>query len=83
MTAADQVECVLSRKTGGEMTPEFEFVIADDVDHEDLVAEITYGNELVCMLTMEQGFDLLQLEIHPRKDCQPWCFAEQEFRIFC
>jgi hypothetical protein len=64
------------------MTPEFEFVIGDDPDHEDLVAEITYGNELVCMLTMEQGFDLLQLEIHPRKDCQPWCFAEQEFEDF-
>ena len=64
------------------MTAAFEFVITDDPDHEDLVAEITHGNELVCMLTMEQGFDSLQLEIHPRKDCQPWCFAEQEFEDF-
>ncbi len=61
------------------MDSEFEFTIGDDPDYEDLVAEITYGNELVCMLTMEQGFDLLQIDIHPRKDCQPWRFDERQF----
>jgi hypothetical protein len=61
------------------MDSDFEVTVGDDPDHEGLVAEITYRNELVCMLTMEQGFDLLKIEIHPRKDCQPWCFDEREF----
>ena len=61
------------------MDSEFQLTICDHPDYEDLIAEITYGNELVCMLTMEQGFDLLQIDIHPRKDCQPWSFDERQF----
>ena len=61
------------------MKPEFTLTIGDDPDHEDLVAEITCRDELVCMITQELGFELLEIEIHPKRDGNPWCFKLLDF----
>ena len=62
------------------MNSELEVTVMDAPDFEDLIAEITYELELVCLLSMERGFDLLEIAIHPRKSGEPWHFEMSKFQ---
>ncbi len=53
--------------------------IGSDQEHEDLVAEVYYDDEFVCMLTQEAGFDLMDVAIYPREDGKPWTFKYEDF----
>jgi hypothetical protein len=66
--------------TGAEMNSELELSVGDDPEFEDLVAEITYENQLVCLLSQERGFDLLEIEIHAQKSGEPWHFEMRKFQ---
>ncbi len=57
----------------------FRCVISGDLDYEDLVADIYYENEFVAMLKQEQGFQNLEIEIHPPKNREYWNFYWSEF----
>ncbi len=61
------------------MDTEFEVQVFSDPDHEDLVAEILCRGDFCAMLTQEQGFDKLRIEIHARPDGKPWDFEFQAF----
>lgn len=53
---------------------EFDISVWDHPDFEDLIAEILYGEEFVCLISQESGFSSLDIEIHPKQDGQPWRF---------
>ena len=57
----------------------FEFSIGSDVDFEDLVADIGFENNLVAMLTQDEGFENLQIRIYPPKNGECWIFRLDEF----
>ena len=57
----------------------FRVDIVGDLDYEDLIADIYYENEFVAMLKQEQGFQNLEIEIHPPKDKKYWNFYWSEF----
>lgn len=58
---------------------DFEVNIGSDEDYEDLIAEVLYQGEFVCLISQETGFDDLNIEIHPRADGQPWEFKLSDF----
>lgn len=58
----------------------FNIVMADDLDYEDLIAEIYYENEFVAMLTQEGGFEHLRILIYPPKLSASWDFPFNEFQ---
>lgn len=61
------------------MTQDFEITVSSDEDYEDLIAEVLYRGEFVCLITQESGFGALDVEIHARADGQPWKFKLAAF----
>ena len=57
----------------------FEFTIGSDVDFEDLIADIGFENNLVAILTQEEGFQNLRINIYPPKNNEFWDFRLDEF----
>ena len=58
---------------------EFTVEVFSDRDHEDLVAEIYYDGEYVCMVSQESGFGTLDLEISMRECDESWLFKFDDF----
>ena len=52
----------------------FEIQIMDDPEHEDLVAEILYEDELCFFVSQEAGFRNMEIEIRARASGLPWRF---------
>jgi hypothetical protein len=57
----------------------FEFTAGSDTDFENLIADIGFENNLVALLTQEDGFDNLRIRIYPPKDKEFWDFRFDEF----
>ncbi len=57
----------------------FRVDIVGDLDYEDLIADIYYENQFVAMLTQENGFENLEIEIHPPQNQKSWVFSFAEF----
>ncbi|MBS0655626.1 MAG: hypothetical protein JSR46_07610 [Verrucomicrobia bacterium] len=57
----------------------FEFSVGSDVDFEDLVADIGFENNLVALLTQEEGFNNIRIRIYPPKDKEYWDFKLDDF----
>jgi hypothetical protein len=55
--------------------PDFEVTVMSDPDYEDLIAEGLYRDEFCFLVSQEQGFDRLEVKIHPRESGQPWSFS--------
>lgn len=53
--------------------------MTDDLDCEDLIAEIYYENEFVALLTQEERFEHLRILIFPPKLTANWDFPLDEF----
>jgi hypothetical protein len=60
------------------MNPSFRIVVGSDPDHEDLVGEIYFDDQIVCVLTQESGIANMDIEIFPRPDGTPWMFKLAE-----
>ncbi len=57
----------------------FEFSVGSDPEFEDLVADIGFNENLVALLTQEQGFDNLRIRLYPPKNLDFWDFRLDEF----
>ena len=49
-----------------------EIKVCSDTDYEELVAEIYLDGEFFGLISEEAGPRLFELEVHPRKDGEPW-----------
>ena len=58
---------------------EFKITVCSDPDHEDLIAEIYFDDEFVGLVSQEQGYESLDLELHPLKSGEPHRFKLKEF----
>ena len=58
------------------MKKDFSTIIGSDIDLEELYAEIQYKNEAVVVLTQEEGFDNLKVQLCTQKNGK-----EQEFYL--
>ncbi|MGA8163395.1 MAG: hypothetical protein WB791_00025 [Waddliaceae bacterium] len=57
----------------------FNFSVGSDFDYEDLIADIGYDNQLVALLTQEEGFENMKIKIYPPRDGDCWNFRLDEF----
>lgn len=57
----------------------FEFSVGSDVDFEDLVADIGFDDNIVALLSQEEGFENLRIRIYPPKVGGFWDFRFDEF----
>jgi hypothetical protein len=64
------------------MRTEFYIDVGSDPQFEELAAEIYCGEDpqkdFVGIVSQESGFDSLDIEIHPRRDGEPWRFKLSE-----
>ncbi len=58
----------------------FELSVGGDIDFKDLVADIGFENNLVALLTQEEGFENLRIRIYPPKDGEFWDFRFDQFQ---
>ncbi len=49
-----------------------EIKVRSDVDYEELIAEIYFDGEFFGLVSEEAGPRVFELEVHPRKDGNPW-----------
>ena len=56
------------------MNSDFEIDVGSDPNYEDLVADISYKGTFLALLSQEEGFESLDVEIHTREDGRPWRF---------
>jgi len=57
----------------------FEFSVGSDLDYENLIADIGFDNNLVAILTQEEGFQNMRIKIYPPKLNEFWDFKLDEF----
>ena len=58
---------------------DFRVNIFGDLEYEDLVADIYFKDEFVAMLSQENGFENLEIEIHLPKGKEKWTFKFADF----
>jgi hypothetical protein len=61
------------------MENKFNFSIGSDLEYEDLIADIGYENQLVALLTQEEGFDNMKIIIYPPSKSYTWNFSLKDF----
>lgn len=61
------------------MNPRFRIVVGSDPEHEDLVGEIYFDDQIVSILSQESGIERVEMEFIPRTDGRPWLFQLTEF----
>jgi hypothetical protein len=61
------------------MENKFNFSIGSDLEYEDLIADIGYENQLVALLTQEEGFDNMKIIIYPPSKSHTWNFSLKDF----
>ena len=57
----------------------FDFSIGSDVDYKNLVADIGFDNNLVVLLTQEEGFENMRIKIYSNSRAECWDFKLEEF----
>lgn len=57
----------------------FKIIISSDTDYNELCAEIFFEDQFLGILTQEQGFENLEIEIYPPQHKKFWVFKFSEF----
>ena len=60
------------------MSERFTMDFGEDSRYEDFTGEIKYDGEFCILVTQDEGFESLDVEIYPREDGQPWRFKMKE-----
>ena len=64
----------------GNMNKKFTVQICSDLDYEEMVADIYYGDHTVAMITQEKGLENMEIEIFsPKEDLISWKFHLNDF----
>lgn len=61
------------------MNPRFRITVGSDIDYEDLVGDLYFDDQIVCILTQEEGFQAMQLQLFGPPVGRNWNFAFAEF----
>ncbi|MBV9948538.1 MAG: hypothetical protein JOZ69_16935 [Myxococcales bacterium] len=46
------------------MNHDFRFTVGSEPEHEDLVGDLYFDDQIVCVLTQDFGFDAMAIDIH-------------------
>lgn len=62
------------------MNEKFEVEICSDLDYEEMVADVSYENHTIAMITQEKGIDNMEIEIFsPEQEIKSWKFPLDDF----
>ena len=62
------------------MSNKFIIEICSDLDYEEMVADISYENHTIAMITQEKGIENMEIEIFsPVMDIRSWKFRLNDF----
>ena len=61
------------------MNPRFRITVGSEPDYDDLVGDLYFDDHIVCVVTLERGFDGAEVEFFPPVGGGRWKFALREF----
>ncbi len=61
------------------MKSDFRITVGSDSDFEDLVGDLYYRDQIVAVLTQEEGADAMRIELHPAPGGASWHFSLKDF----
>lgn len=61
------------------MNPRFRITVGSEPDFEDLVGDLYFDDQIVCVLTQEEGFDKIRVQIFSPPECGAWSFLLNDF----
>jgi hypothetical protein len=72
----DLLEALLKK----DMNEKFTIEICSDLDYEEMVADVSYENRTIAMITQENGIDSMEIEIFPpEKEIKSWKLPLDDF----
>lgn len=62
------------------MQDKFRIRICSDLDYEEMVADVTYENHTIAMITQENGVENMKIEIFPpEEEIKSWTLPLNDF----
>lgn len=61
------------------MNPRFRITVGSEPDYEDLVGDLYFDDQIVCVLTQEEGMDAMRIQLYGPPAGTAWNFALAEF----
>ena len=58
----------------------FSFVYCSDEEYDDLIAEISFQGEFLALLSQENGYEKIDIQLYSRKDNMPWKFKLKDLQ---
>lgn len=61
------------------MNSGFRFTVGSEPEREELVGDLYFDDHIVCVLTQEDGFEAMQIELHRQPEGGAWAFSLADF----
>ena len=61
------------------MNRRFRVTVGSEPDYEDLVGDLYFDDQIVCVLTQERGIGAMEIQIHTPHDGTTWAFPLADF----
>jgi hypothetical protein len=61
------------------MNSGFRFTVGSEPECEDLVGDLYFDDQIVCVLTQEEGFEAMRIRIYASTDGEPRSFSLADF----
>lgn len=61
------------------MNPRFRITVGSEPEYKDLVGDLYFDDQIVCVLTQEEGFEALQMRLFSPLDSETWSFPLADF----
>lgn len=61
------------------MNQRFRITVGSEPDYEDLVGDLYFDDQIVCVLTQEEGFDAMQMKLFCPTKGDEWNFSLTDF----
>lgn len=61
------------------MNSRFRFTVGSSFGYEDLVGDLYFDDRILCVLTQENGFEAMKIELHGPPAGDTWTFPLADF----
>jgi hypothetical protein len=61
------------------MKPRFRITVGSEPEYEDLVGDLYFEDQILCVLTQEEGFKAMKIKLFCQRDGGTWSFDLADF----
>jgi hypothetical protein len=61
------------------MNPRFRITVGSEPEYEDLVGDLYFDDHIVCVLTQEEGFRAMRMQLFGQPGDEAWSFSLADF----